>query len=106
MSKWFGEVAFGYSKETKLGVWEQITETRHYYGDFKRRSSKWQSADKLNDDLNISVELSIVADEFLLAHSSSIKYVVMMGTKWKVTGIRPAHPRLVLEIGGVYNEPA
>ena len=38
----------------------EITE-REYFGDLLRNTSRYQTSDKLNDDFNISNEISIVA---------------------------------------------
>ena len=35
---------------------------------------------------------------------SQIRYVEYLGAKWRVTKVEVRHPRLVLSIGGVYNE--
>ena len=34
---------------------------------------------------------------------SNIRYVEIIGTKWKVTEIEPQYPRFILTTGGVYN---
>lgn len=103
MGKWFGVVGYAETVETVPGVWvEQITE-RKYYGDLNRYSRRLQSANQLNDDINISNEISIVADPFAYQHFHSMRYVEFMGAKWKVTNVDVQHPRLILSVGGLYN---
>ena len=104
MAKWFGVIGFAETVETKPGVWkEQITE-REYYGDMNRNTRRLQSTDQLNDNINISNELSIVADPFANENFHSIRYVEYMGVKWKISDVEVQYPRLRLTIGGVYNE--
>lgn len=103
MAKWSGIIGFSDTAETAPGVWtEQITE-RFYCGDLIRNTRRYQTADKLNDDINISNEISIVADLFANEHLCEIRYAEIYGTKWKVTGVDIQYPRLILTVGGVYN---
>lgn len=105
MSKWFGKVGFMTLEETTPSVWKEKITTREYYGDVLRKSFKHQSSEHLNDDLTLSNQLSIVADEYMYQHCSSITFVEWMGAKWKVTSVEPDRPRIKLDIGGVYNGP-
>ena len=64
MAKFFGKIGYAVSKDVRPGVWDgEITE-REYFGDLIRNTSRYQTSDKLNDDINISNEISIVADPF------------------------------------------
>lgn len=105
MAKWFGKIGYGETMETKPGVWtEQITE-REYYGDLIRNSRRLQTAaDKVNDDINISNQLSIVADPYANENFHAMRYAEFMGSKWKITDVEVQYPRLTLTLGGVYNE--
>lgn len=105
MAKWFGKIGFAETAETKPGVWkEQITE-REYYGDVIRNSRRLQSSsEKINDDLNISNQISIVADPYANEHFYSMRYAEFSGAKWKVTDVEVQYPRLTLTLGGVWNE--
>lgn len=102
MAKWFGAIGFAETKETRPGVWEEVITERQYYGDVLRNSVRFQSADQLNDNVNISNELSIVSDPFADTHIHSIAYVEFMGSRWKVSNVEFARPRLKLTIGGLY----
>ena len=103
MSKWFGQIGYATTKETTPGVWEEIITEREYFGDVYRNTRKLQSASQVNDDINVSNEISIVADPFARDNFYSMRYVEFMGTKWKVSNIEVQYPRLNLTIGGVYN---
>ena len=103
MAKWYGEIGFAETVETKPGVWvEQITK-RNYYGDIIRNSRRLQSANQLNDDINISNQISIVADPYANNNFHSMRYAEFMGAKWKISDVEVQYPRLILTLGGVYN---
>ena len=102
--KFYGKIGYIDTTETRPGVYEEVATERDYYGDVNRKISRWQTADKLNDDLNVNNEISIVADQYAYQHFSLIHYVIWEGVKWKINTITVQHPRLILEIGGVYND--
>lgn len=105
MAKFFGVIGFNEGTvETSPGVWEQQVVERQYYGDLLRNSRRLQTTDQLNDDINISNEISIVADPYANANFHSIRYVEFMGAKWKVSNVEVQFPRLILTLGGVWNE--
>lgn len=103
MAKWYGVIGYEETLETRPGVWmNQITE-RNYYGDVIRNSRRLQTANQLNDNINISNEISIVADPYANQNFHAMRYVEFMGTKWKIENITVQYPRLILSLGGVYN---
>ena len=103
MTKWFGVIGYAETVETSPGVWmEDITE-RQYFGDVVRNTRRLQTTDKVNDNVDISNEISVVADPYALQNFHAIRYVEFMGTKWKVSTVDVQYPRLTLSFGGVYN---
>lgn len=103
MAKWFGQIGFAETVETKPGVWEEQIVEREYFGDLYRNSRRLQTAE-VNDDINISNELSIVSDPYANENFHAMRYAKFMDTKWKVTNIEVQYPRLLLTLGGMYNE--
>lgn len=104
MMRWYGQVGYSETVETKPGVYDDQVTVCEYYGDFKRNSTRWAtSSDSTNDDLTVSTQISIVADAFALQKFYSIKWIEYMGVKWKVTNADPQPPRILLTLGGVYN---
>ena len=103
MSKYFGEIGFGVTEETRPGVHEPGIVPKEYYGDIVRNSRRLEGGSKVNDDLNINMTLSIVADPFAFNNFHQLKYAEYMGAKWKATSVEPQFPRLVITLGGVYN---
>jgi hypothetical protein len=104
MAKWYGEIGFGETVETAPGVHEEQITKRNYYGDLNRNTRRLQSTEHLNDDINISNEISILADPYAMDHFHSIRYAEFSGATWKVTNVEVVFPRLVLTLGGVWNE--
>jgi hypothetical protein len=103
MAKFYGKIGYAETVETNPGVWqEQITE-RSYFGDLGRNTRMLQSSSQLNDNINISNEISIVADPFANQNFHLMRYVEFMGAKWKITNVEVKYPRLILTVGGVYN---
>lgn len=103
MAKWFGKIGYAETAETNPGVWKEQIVTRDYYGDLTRNTRRLQSADKVNDDLNISNELSIVSDPYAIDNFHSMRYAEFMGAKWKIENVEVSYPRLILTLGGLYN---
>lgn len=104
MAKFFGAIGYAETVETTPGVWEEKITERNYYGDLIRNSRRLQSSEQLNDDINISNEISIVSDPYANANFHSMRYVEFMGAKWKITNVEVQYPRLKLTLGGLYNE--
>jgi hypothetical protein len=103
MAKFYGKIGYASTVETKPGVYEEQIVERSYYGDLVRNTRRLQSADKVNDDINISNEISIVADPYATNNFHTMRYAVFMGTKWKISNVEVSYPRLILTLGGVYN---
>lgn len=103
MAKWFGVIGYADATETSPGVWEEVITERSYFGDLTRNTRRLQTADQLNDDINISNELSIVADPYANEHFHSMRYAEFAGAKWKISSVEVKYPRLILSLGGLYN---
>lgn len=104
MARFCGKVGYIEREETSPGIWEDVVTERTYRGDVVRNKTMWQQSETLNDDLNVSSDVSILADAYAYQHFSYIKYVEFMGAKWKVTSASPERPRIILTLGGLYNE--
>ena len=104
MAKFYGNVGFADTVETEPGIWEENVIARPYYGDLSRNFRKLESSGGVNDDINVSNEISIVSDPYANLNFHAIRYIEFMGAKWKVTNVEVQYPRLILTIGGVYND--
>lgn len=103
MAKFFGKIGYAETVETTPGVWEEKITEREYFGDLIRNTRSLQSGEQLNDNINISNEISIVADPFAYENFHSMRYVEFMNAKWKISSVEVQHPRLILSVGGLYN---
>lgn len=103
MAKYYGAVGYAKSVEVRPGIWKDEIIERNYYGDVIRNNRRLESGEQVNDNINISNEISILADPYANENFHLIKYVEFMGTKWKVSNITVQFPRLILSVGGVYN---
>lgn len=103
MAKFYGKIGFIETQETSPGVWTETVVERNYYGDLLRNTRRWDSSEYLNDNLSISNQISIVADPYAYENFHSIKYAEFMNAKWKVSSVDVQYPRLILDLGGVYN---
>lgn len=104
MAKFYGKIGYAVRMEIRPGVWDDEITEREYFGDLLRNTSRYQTSDKLNDDVNISNEISIVADPFAYQSFHAMRYVEFMGAKWKISSVEVQYPRLILTVGGVYND--
>ena len=105
MAKFYGKVGYGIPTETSphSGVWEPAIVEKTYSGDVLRNSRKLAVTTTLNDNISMSNEISIVADPFANENFQSMLYIEYMGALWEVTTVEVQYPRLILEMGGVYN---
>lgn len=101
--KYYGIIGYGMTNETRPGICEERVTERTYFGDILRNNIRTQAASKVNDDITISNEFSIVADPFAFENYSFIRYVTYRGVKWKVVSVELQYPRLIIGVGGVYN---
>lgn len=104
MNKWCGKIGFAYTGEIEPGLWVNngVIE-RVYFGDIV--TNKWmrQNSGEVNDNINISNQISIVADPYAVNHLSSMAWIEFSNEKWKVSSVDVQYPRLIVSIGEVWN---
>ena len=103
MAKFYGKVGFTVMEETLPDVWEPVETVKEYFGDLTRNQRRWANGESVNENIEVSNEVSLVMDDFLQENAGALKWVESMGAKWKVNSITIDYPRLVLTLGGVYN---
>jgi hypothetical protein len=103
MAKYYGAIGYAETTEAAPGVWAASITERNYSGDVVKMSRRWQAGENLNDDLTLNNQISIVADPFAYQNFHAMRYIKWMGTAWKIVNIDVQRPRLILTIGGVYN---
>lgn len=105
MAKFFGEIGFATQVETSPGIWEDKIIEKQYYGDITRESRRFSASEQVLDNINLSNQVSIIADGYVTDNIQNLRYVRWLGGLWKISYVELKFPRLVLEITGVYNGP-
>ena len=103
MAKFYGTIGYIETRETSPGVWKEYIVEKNYCGDLIRNSRRYERSEQLNDNLNISNQISIVADPYAINNFHAMRYVKFMNAVWKITDVEVNFPRLVLTVGGLYN---
>lgn len=101
--KFYGPIGFRHTYEKKPSKWDEEIVEHNYYGDVIRNTKRFQGNDHINENLDISNQISIVADPFARNHFHEMIYVKWMGATWKISSVEVQFPRLIISIGGVYN---
>jgi hypothetical protein len=103
MAKFYGKIGFIKTEEVEPDIWKPATVEKFYYGDINRNQRRWQGTESINDDIEVSNEISIVMDDFLQKNAGYLKWVEFMGAKWKISSITHDYPRITITLGGVWN---
>lgn len=103
MAKFYGVIGYAVTEKTERGIYEESIVEYEYVGDVIRNTRRLREAAKINDDITISNQISIIADPYASNNFHSMRYVSFMGSKWKVTEVEVQYPRLILTLGGLYN---
>lgn len=104
--KFSGRIGFWIGDEQgKPGVYGPKMVEKDYVGDVLRNSRKFQPAEnQINENLVTTNKLSIISDIYMKNYWPSIKYVLWNGVRWKVNSVDiTSYPRVIIELGGVYN---
>lgn len=102
--KYSGKLGFADEvEETAPSVFTEKMTERQYFGDVLEFGRQMQLADKVNPDITVGNQLSIVADPFARDHLYKLRYATFMGQKWQVSSVKVQYPRLILTLGGLWN---
>jgi len=106
--RFYGEV--GYADETvesppDSGVWVDNIIEKVYFGDVLRNTRRMSEGQSLNNDLSVNNSISIVADAYASENFMKMRYIRWNGVLWSVDVVEVQRPRLILQLGGVYNGP-
>lgn len=107
MARFHGVVGYGHTLESppNSGIYVDTILEFPYYGDVVRNIRRLEEGEGLNSDISVGNSISIVADEYANQHFFNIKYVAWAGALWTVTSVEVRPPRLILQLGKVYNGP-
>lgn len=105
MAKFMGVVGFAKSVEKEPGIYTEEITTRIYRGDLLMNNRRLESSGNINDNINISNQISILGDAYAFHHFHAMRYIEFAGAKWKVATVDATkRPRLAVTLGGLYNE--
>lgn len=103
--KFHGKVGYGTTVETSPGVFEDTIEEHEHFGDVTRVYARNTAGEDVNSASSVANAISIIADPFSMLHFSKIRYVEWAGVLWDVVSVQIERPRLILNLGEVYNGP-
>lgn len=105
MARFSGEIGYGESHENPPGSdkWEDTIVERSYFGDVIRNSRRLDPGEQANPSITMGNSFSIVIDEYVAGHYHNIKYLKWEGVPWTVTNVEVRGPRLIIDIGEVWN---
>ncbi len=104
MAKWHGKIGFASTSETSPGVWSNTMTERTYSGDVLRSSRRWSAGESINDNLTVSNQISVISDTFAIDKFPLMRYIEFHGVLWNISDIEIDYPRLIITLGGVYND--
>jgi hypothetical protein len=105
MAKFHGQVGFGETVEVTPGVYTDTIVEHTFYGDVVQNRRSLRQGENLNKDFSIGNSISIVANAYARGNFFAIRYVEWVGELWTVTDVEVQLPRLILQLGEVYNGP-
>lgn len=104
MTKYHGYVGYAVDVEAYPGVWEEQITEHEYFGDVIKNRLNIQQSNTVNAGITINNNISIIGDPFAYENFYAIRYATYLGKKWNVTSVEVSRPRLILTLGGIYNE--
>lgn len=104
MARYHGYVGYAVDVEAYPGVWEEQISEHEYFGDVLKNRINMQQGSVVNAKITISNSISIIADPFAFEHVYAMRYVTYLGKKWSIVNVSIERPRLILTLGGLYNE--
>ena len=102
--RYSGFIGLAETSETTPGVWTPTITEKKVFGDVLQQSRRYDSGQQINEDLHLQNRLSVVYDSELLEKFATAKYITWNSSKWKISSIEIQPPRLVISLGGLYNE--
>lgn len=105
MAKYYGIIGYYFDeKEVEPGIWEPVMEERTAFGDIIKYDKQTENNGSVNDSFKLTNKISFIADPYAMDNFQRIKYATYLGSKWSVKSATVDYPRLILYLGGVYNE--
>lgn len=104
MSKYSGLIGYSVTSETSRGIWESTIVEKVYYGDVMSLRNVVFGRETISGNTEIRNQISIIADPYAINNFQNARYITWHGSKWSISSIEVQYPRLIIQIGGIYNE--
>lgn len=103
MARYAGLVCYGKQVETEPGIWETEEKTLSMKGDMIRQNADIINSNSVNDDISLGHRVSLVGDAYAFENYFNIKWIEIDRRKWKVSSIEIQRPRIIVDVGGLWN---
>ena len=104
--RWAGSIGFSsYGPSTdpaRVGICDRSIKEYPCYGDIYKNRKITGSTIGVVEGVQMNMNISIIADQFVTENYCDAVYLTYMGQKWKITDVTPEYPRLTFTIGGRY----
>ena len=104
MSKCSGMIGYTLAVETQPGVWTESITEKKYYGDIIKDNRKIVDSSEINGSVIVDNRISVVSNSFMLDNMEFMRYITFMNSKWKIRSLDINPPRIIISMGGLYNE--
>lgn len=107
--KWHGLIGFETMVEVSPGpgkakVWKPQIVEHHYYGDIQRLIKRYDNNEKINNDISINNQFSVIADQYANENYYNMRWIEWNKRKYKVIEVTVEPPRLTINIGGEWRD--
>lgn len=102
--RYAGKIGFITTQETIPGVWTKKEVVRFVKGDVVQRAYRWDDAQSVNANLDVTNQLSVVCDDFMIHNMFALQWAEWMEKRWSVSRIELKPPRMILTLGKEYVE--
>jgi len=103
MNKFKGYIGFVSQVEDPPGIFKEEVIERKATGDILKNTQRFSIGDTTNGDIKITNSFSIIGDSYAWKHVADIRYLVWQGNNWTIDSIDMEYPRLIVTLGGLYN---
>lgn len=104
MTRYSGKVGYAISKETSPGIWSQDIVERQMRGVIEHAVARSNEPTQVNENITLNLRFNLVADEFAFENFMHMQYLEYAGHKWSVNSAEVFRRRIILNVGGLYNE--
>ena len=107
MPRCSGVIGYALAEETRPGVWTEGITAKKYFGEIVRDNRRIVDQGEINGGVNVTNNISIVSNKFMLDNLAFMRYLTLSNSstsKWKITSVDIKPPRIIITLGGLYNE--